>query len=444
MNLTDKKIVLAAPVTTQSGYGHRSRDIAKSLINMGANLDIVPIPWGNTPQDALKPEDPDHAQILERLIAGQLTYKPDIFIHITIPNEFQVVGNINIGITAGIETTICKPEWIQGCNRMDLVLTSSEHSKRVFETTGYEQRSKDTNKVMSNLKLQKPVKVLFEGLDTKVFNNDKKIKKSDISTRLTKIPESFCFLSVGHWLQGDLGADRKDIGAQLKLFYEVFSVPNTTNSPKQPAFVIKTSSAGYSIISHNAIESKIQSIRALVQKAYPDRILPNVYLLHGDLTDAEMNDLYNSPKIKAMVSFTKGEGFGRPLLEFSATGKPVICSNWSGPVDFLHPEYATMLPGMLTPVHASAVNEWIIADSKWFTVNYEVAAKVMIDCMNNYKDHKSRSKAQKAHVIDNFTLEKMQKQLQEYLENMENFLTLNTAPEEVSLQLPKRKMKKVQ
>ena len=53
------------------------------------------------------------------------------------------------------------------------------------------------------------------------------------------------------------------------------------------------------------------------------------------MTDEEMNSLYNHPKVKAMVSFTKGEGFGRPLAEFGTTGKPIIASNWSGHLDFL-------------------------------------------------------------------------------------------------------------
>ena len=42
---------------------------------------------------------------------------------------------------------------------------------------------------------------------------------------------------------------------------------------------------------------------------------PNIYLVHGDFTDDEMNQLYNHPKVKVHVSFTHGEGFGRPLLE---------------------------------------------------------------------------------------------------------------------------------
>ena len=54
---------------------------------------------------------------------------------ITIPSEFQPIGKYNIGVTAGIETTVAPGDWIEGINRMNLTLTSSEHSKKVFLDT---------------------------------------------------------------------------------------------------------------------------------------------------------------------------------------------------------------------------------------------------------------------------------------------------------------------
>ena len=41
----------------------------------------------------------------------------------------------------------------------------------------------------------------------------------------------------------------------------------------------------------------------------------------------EMNEMYNHPKVKAHLTFTHGEGFGRPLLEASFSGKPIISTN---------------------------------------------------------------------------------------------------------------------
>ena len=50
---------------------------------------------------------------------------------------------------------------------------------------------------------------------------------------------------------------------------------------------------------------------------------PNIYILDGDFTNEEMNSIYNHPQVKAHVSFTHGEGFGRPLLEACISGKPL-------------------------------------------------------------------------------------------------------------------------
>ena len=73
---------------------------------------------------ALTANDED---IIQRIVVG-VDRKPDVYIQVTVPNEFQPMGNYNIGITAGIETTACSVDFIQGCNRMDLNLVSSKHS----------------------------------------------------------------------------------------------------------------------------------------------------------------------------------------------------------------------------------------------------------------------------------------------------------------------------
>ena len=145
-----------------------------------------------------------------------------------------------------------------------------------------------------------------------------------------------------------------------------------------------------------------------------------------------MNDLYNHPKVKAMVSFTHGEGFGRPLLEFSVTGKPVIASNWSGHIDFL--KHATLLPGDLINVDKSAANDWLLPEAQWFRVNYQYAAGVLIDVMDNYKNYLKTSKLQQQHVLDNFTFEDMSKLFVKYIDD-----ALESVPTEMKLNLPNLK-----
>jgi hypothetical protein len=155
-------------------------------------------------------------------------------------------------------------------------------------------------------------------------------------------------------------------------------------------------------------------------------------LLHGDLTDNEMNSLYNHPKVKAMISFTKGEGYGRPLAEFATTGKPIMVSNWSGHLDFLHPMYTNLLPGQLTQVHRSASDRFLLKDAQWFTVQYEHASKVMKDIYKHYNKYLEISRKQPHHIRTNFSMEKMTERFTEILSKI-------SIPEKVGLTLPKLK-----
>lgn len=432
-----KKIVFAGSVATRSGYGARARDIARALIaNDNYDVKIVPLRWGNTPHDALDGDDPVDQQIISRMVPGKIPEQPDIFIHLTIPNEFQKVGKYNIGITAGIETTMCRAEWLEGCNRMDLVLTSSTHSKKVFETTKYEKKEASTGRVTEILGCTRPLEVLFEGVQTSVYTN-RPSPSTDVHKQLSSIKAPFCFLFVGHWLQGDLGHDRKDVGMLVKTFLDTFKHKSRKN---QPALILKTGLVGFSEPERQTIEKRIQDIRNLARGDGYSGPLPEVYLLYGNLSDAEMNAVYNHPKVKSMVSFTHGEGFGRPLLEFTMTGKPVIASNWSGPVDFLHPQYSVLLPGAMEAVHPSAANDWIIKDAGWFRVNYDTAGKLMMNVYERHDRYMELSRKHRKYTIDNFSIEKMAEKMYEYIDSIDKYAGMTMAapvPQQKEFQLPK-------
>jgi len=407
-------IVFSGPVTTLSGYGARSRDFVTALIDLKYNVSIIPTRWGDTPDTGLDLMNPDHRMIHERLISPKLHYKPDIWIQCTIPNEFQAIGHYNIGLTAGIETTICKPEWIEGCNKMDLVLVSSNHAKNVFSATQFEKVEEGTNRVIDVLKLTSKMEVLFEGVDTNIYKK-KQCASNTVNEFMSTVKEDFAFLQVGHWLQGDLGADRKDIGMLIHTFYNTFKKKAPQN---RPALILKTSHANFSNLELLSITNKIQTIGAMIKEQGFEGELPSVYLLHGELSDEEMNSLYNHDKIKAMVSFTKGEGFGRPLLEFTTSGKPVIASSWSGQLDFLNPEFSWLLPGQITQVHKSAVNDWIIQESGWFTVNYQYASQIIEGCYKTYEKFLDKSKKHINITKNNFSLTNMKEILGDLISNI--------------------------
>jgi hypothetical protein len=394
-------LFISCPIDTMSGYGARSRDIVKALIKHDKyDIKVISQRWGSTPFGALDRNNPEDQKILSLIWnQPQLPFQPDIWIQITVPNEFQAVGKHNIGITAGIETTLCDVSWIEGCNRMNLVLVSSNHAKQVFQNTSFEKKDKNTNQTVEIVKLTKPVEVLFEGVDLTKYNYvPDDLLDGELVETLDEIEEEFCYLFVGHWLQGVLGEDRKNVGYLIKAFFETFK-----NKKVRPALILKTNSATCSIMDREDILKKIDEVRKTVKGD-----LPNVYLLHGELEDRDVNQLYNHPKVKAMVSLTKGEGFGRPLLEFSLTKKPIIASAWSGHLDFLNPEWSVLVGGELKPVHPSAVVQNMILDqSQWFSPNEAETGAKLKDVYENYKKYIEPAKRQAFKSRTEFSFDKM-------------------------------------
>jgi len=394
-------LLFQAPIATRSGYGDHSRDILKSLFDLDTyDVKIVPTRWGNTPQDQIDPQTEFGQKILSNIVT-QINKQPDIFIQVSVANEFKKVGKYNIGITAGVETTLAPQEFIQGSNLMDLVITPSEFTKDTLIKTVYTQVDKNTKQPVGELKTTTPVEVLFEGVNLDVFNS-----KSE-SSILESVDTDFNFLYVGHWLQGNLGQDRKDTGMVIKTFCTVFK-----DLPKnqQPGLILKTSAAGFSVGEREIVADKIKQ----VTEEYGDKC-PPIHLIFGDLSESELNSLYNDKKVKAMLMFTKGEGYGRPLAEFATTGKPILVSNWSGHVDFLPKENTVFLEGELTHVHESAQNKFLLKDSKWFTVDYSKAAQKIFDVFKNYKKYEKDSKGLKTNIQKNFSLDKMTTKLGEIL-----------------------------
>lgn len=417
--------VISCPIDTHSGYGARSRDFFKALYELKKDdwdFQILSQRWGITPWGYLDSESEWTwvKQFINK--SGQLQRQPDVWIQITVPNEFQPIGKYNIGVTAGIETTICDASWIEGVNRMNITLVSSEHAKKVFNESIFEKRDQKGN-VISQIKLEKPVEILFEGVDINKFFylEDNDIEETDLVKSLDEIEENFCFLFVGHWLQGEIGEDRKNTGLMLKTFLETFQ-----NKKEKPALVLKTSGAGASIIDREEILKKIDSVRNMVGEN-----LPNVYLIHGELSDKDMNNLYNHRKIKAMFNLTKGEGFGRPILEFCMSKKPIIVSAWSGHVDFLKQEFTCFVGGELSKVHPSVVTQnIIIAESMWFNPNITQAKNYLKSVFEDYKSYKELAKQQAYYCKTNFSFDKMRELLEKYV---------NLAPKQVQLQLPQLK-----
>jgi glycosyltransferase involved in cell wall biosynthesis len=421
-------VLICAPVSSRSGYGAHARDLVWSFMEHDKyDIKIQDVPWGDCPRNALNEDNSNDKKILDSILPEpKLDRQPDIYVDIRIPNEFQNIGKFNIGITAGIETTAVSQNWLDGCNKMDLIIVPSEHSKSGFINTKYDkvQNMPDgQQQKIGELKLEKPMEVLFEGADEDIY---KPIDNSSLDL-VDDIKENFAFLFVGQWTKGGYGEDRKDVAKLVKVFYESFA-----NKKEQPALILKTNGATYSIMDREDCLRKINEVKSRFPS---DWKLPNVYLLHGSLSDEEMNKLYNHPKVKTFVSLTHGEGFGRPLLEATMTGLPVIATNWSGQVDFLSTDESILLGGQLKQVPKS--QHWkdiIIPESQWFNVNESQVYKALNFSLENKDTIKLKGENLMKTNRNKFTFNEMTKELDNIMDKH-----LKDIPQQVGLQLPKLK-----
>jgi hypothetical protein len=388
------------------------------------DIKIIPLRWGNTPQNQVDGTTEFGRWMLERVI-GAIEQKPDVFVQVSVANEFDSKGYYNIGVTAGVETTFCPKDFIDGCNKMDLILVPSYFTKQNIGGTVYQQKDQATGQIVGEIKVTKPIEVLFEGVDTDIFS------KGSGKDVLANVKEDFNFLIVGHWLKGDLGQDRKDIGMAIKTFATVFQY---MPKDKRPGLIVKTSHAGFSVIDREGTREKLES----VLKTFGDKC-PSVYLIHGDMEETDMSNLYHHPKVKAMISFAKGEGYGRPMAEFTLTGKPIIASGWSGQMDFLPPEHAVLLEGSLTQVDESAADQFCMKEAQWFTVNYSNAANKIYDVYNKYDSYLEKSKGLRENTLKNFTLDNMHDKFTQLMDTY-----VKKAPQIVPFNIPKVNASKMQ
>lgn len=381
--------ILQSPLFTRSGYGEWSLAMAKSLLRYGKfDLKIVPTRWGGCPSKTSieDMETPEDVELFNRILRQPLQKQPEVFIQMTIPNEYQAPAKVNIGMTAGIETTVPPGEWIEGMNRMSANFVLSNFVKDVFEKTILVKQNQDGSK--EEVKLKRPIEVVRWGANTNIYKKTDE-PSPEVDAALSEVTENFCFLFVGQWTHSrGLYSDRKDIGMLIKTFCEAFA-----NHKEKPALILKTSGVSFSETDKHECLKRIHQIKSSVTGD-----LPNIYLLHGELSDVEMNALFNHKKVKCHVSFTHGEGYGHPLLLASLSGKPVMASDWSGHLDFLNRDNSYLLAGEVKPVRGDSVNQWIIKDSSWFYVNYEKAKEKLRGMVTNYD--KLLDKANVASIVN--------------------------------------------
>jgi glycosyltransferase involved in cell wall biosynthesis len=358
-----KKILFKAPVLTRSGYGEQSRFALRALrTRKDLDIYIQPLQWGKT--GWLNDESEERVwidQTIERTIqyiqsGGQF----DVSLQVTIPNEWERLAPVNIGYTAGIETTAVAPLWLQQANNMNKIVVVSNHSKQVYERTSYETHNEQTGETQT-IRVTTPITAV--NYPVKLYEN-----LTPLDLNLEYDFNFVCMAQMG---------PRKNVYNTIKWFVEEFH-------DEQVGLVVKTNIAKNCLMDREHVRGQI---KIMLENTYPNRTC-KVYLLHGDMSDEEVHALYLNDKIQAGVLLSHGEGFGLPLFEAAYSGIPVVTSGWSGQLDFLYGEdqkgHFYDVAFDLQPVPPEAVWENVItAESMWAYPRENSAKELMRQCYND-------------------------------------------------------------
>ena len=389
-----KKILVRGPALSHSGYGEHTRFILRSLRANPSTFDVylVNINWGQT---SWITEINEEREWIDFVLSKTISYMNsggefDMSLQVTIPSEWEKIAPINIGATAGTETTKISPNWMGKSLEMDKIIVISEHTKYGFVNTRYEAENNSTGEKFE-AKVNCPVEVVGYPV--------KNVEQENIDLNLKY---DFNFLAVGTWII------RKNIERTVKWFVEEFY-------DQEVGLILKTSKAKNCILDRRVTKNNLTNLLA----EYPDRKC-EVCLLHGDMTEGEMKGLYNHPNVKAMVSFSHGEGYGLPLFEAAHNGLPIIAPNWGGQLDFLvapvkdkkgkvsfKPLFETVAYD-LKPIQPEAVwNDVLIKESMWCFPKEWNCKKSMRKVYKNYASAKSRASKLQKWVLENFEEKQM-------------------------------------
>jgi hypothetical protein len=332
-----KKVIFRGPAITQSGYGVHSRQVARWLLQRD-DIDVrfTLTPWGDTSW-LINKSDHDGLinQIMKRSVGPD--HKADVSIQLQLPNEWDPkLCEKNIGITAAVETDVANPEWVECANKMSTIVVPSQHSLNSLTAAGT---------------LKVPTEIIPESFCNAILKDN--ITEIDLS----EVKTSFNFLLFAQMTGNNPFNDRKNLMFTIKWLCETFS------NDEDVGIIVKTNAGRGTKIDKNIVFNTLTSLLKEVRFKSKN---PSVYLIHGEMKDKEVASLYKHPKIKALVSLTRGEGYGLPILEAAASGLPVIATGWSGHMDFMQHTKFINVEYNIIPVHHSRIDDKIfMKGSKW-------------------------------------------------------------------------------
>jgi len=390
------KVLLRAPLLTNSGYGIHSRQLFSWLSERSdIDLTVECVQWGRTSwildedqENGIYKKIMHHSKPIDK--AGGY----DISFQVQLPDEWDAsIAKKNIGVTAVVETDKCSHEWIDTCNKMDAVIVPSKFTKNVLRRSGV---------------ITTELFVIQEWFNRDIINNSL-VAKTQNDLRYAKIKKDFNVLVVGTLTSNIALDDRKNLNNTIKWLCEEFKDDEDVGIVLKTSFGKGTSSDRKMCIDY--LENAL--------KEYRSGSFPSFYFLHGNMKKEEMAALMRHNKIKLYASATRGEGYGLPLIEAAVAGVPIVATNWSGHLEFLQKENFGTVNYELVEIQESKVDGRIFKKGfRWADPNEDSFKSEVRKVYDDYGTAKDKAKLMKKHIQFNFNSAVIKNKYNEFLESV--------------------------
>lgn len=381
------KILIRGPLLSQSGYGVHSRQVFRWLLNKGYDVTCQVLPWGITPW-YLNPSALDGliGQIMKR--TGQPDKIFDVSFQIQLPDEWDTsLAKKNIGITAAVETNFCNTQWITKCNEMEAIIVPSNFTASVLKNSG---------------KIKKPLFVIPESFPKHFEKELKPNKFLDTKSKHN-------FLLFGQLTAPTSELDRKNTVNAIKWFCEKFK------DRKDIGLIIKTNMG-----TNSTLDKRIstRTLKKVLDQVRPSSY-PRVHLLHGNMKDENLFRLYNDKSLVGLISATRGEGYGLPMIEAAACGLPVLATDWSGHKTFLQKGCWIPVDYKMKAIPQEKVdNRIFMQNSMWADPQENSFKKGLQKMFNDRNEYRKKCKNSRSTVINKFSETSLEKIYDQFLEEI--------------------------
>lgn len=322
---------IVGPVFEPTGYANLTRRLALGLRDAGVDVGLTPLHWGNAPD----PLDPLVRGRLQEMLDCEQT--PDVTIHVGPPEIFPRPAPGKSALFTMLEADRISRHWVDLCEWYDEVWVPTGFNRQTFAESGVWPTR---------------LAVVPLGVDLERFHPPDGGRKPH---------HPFTFLSVSEWIP------RKGFDRLVPAFAHRFA-------GRAARLLLKVQENSHYDPTGTSIR---QDVSRLCADASAPEAAQQIDVISAILPESEMAGLYD--RSDCFVLPSSGEGWSFPIIEAAAAGLPIITTAWSGPMEYLQPDLAYLVPvARLIPVPLQGgAHDRIYGGACWAQIDTRSLGEVM-------------------------------------------------------------------